>query len=152
VQVESEQGVGLDGGAAPDHEFCPPTGNEVEGGELLKDPHRIVGAENSHGAVQPDALRAGSGGRQDDGGGRIKVLLAVVFTDAERVEAHFVSPLDFFNEVVKAVRAGQGQAGVRVGNGGGETVDANFHGSPRCRNCFAQLALTSIHFGTKVYT
>ncbi len=44
VQLVAEQRERFDEGAAPGHDLGAAAGDQVEGGELLEDPHRIVGA------------------------------------------------------------------------------------------------------------
>jgi len=53
-EIQAEQRKCLGERAAPDDQVDPTFGDEIEGGELLEDPHRIGGAEHRHRAAQPD--------------------------------------------------------------------------------------------------
>jgi len=51
----------------------------------------------------------------------------VVFADAEDVEADLVGEGDFVDEIVHALGGREDEAAGRIGNGGGEAVDAELH-------------------------
>lgn len=51
----------------------------------------------------------------------------MMLADTEDVEADFVAQLDFFEQMLEAVLWREFEAGGRVGDGGCETVDADFH-------------------------
>ncbi len=89
-EVEAEEGVGLDEGAAAGDDLGAAAGDEVEGGELLEDADGVGGAEDGDGAGEADGLGEGGCGGEDDGGGGIEVLGAVMLADAEDVEADLV--------------------------------------------------------------
>ena len=72
-------------------------------------------------------LGARGGGGEDDGGRGVEVLLAVMFAEAEGVETDLVGEFDLFEEVTEAFSGRGGDAGLRVGNCGGEAVDADLH-------------------------
>src|ERR1700733_16253149 len=78
-ELEAEERVGLDEGAAASDDLCASVGDEVEGGEVLEDADGIGCAENGDGRGEADAFGAGGGGGEDDGGGGVEVLGAVVF-------------------------------------------------------------------------
>ena len=50
VEVVAEEGEGLDERAAPGHDLRAPAGEQVDLGEVLKDAHGIIRAEDGHGA------------------------------------------------------------------------------------------------------
>ena len=61
VEVVAEQRKGFDERAAPGHDLGATARDEIESGELLIDPHRIVRRQNRDGARQADALGARGG-------------------------------------------------------------------------------------------
>src|SRR5690606_5523643 len=75
-----EQRKRLDEGSPTHHQFGPALREQVEGGELLEDPYRVVGTEDGDGWRQPDPLGdPGDGGEHGGrrGGGEIgPVVLA----------------------------------------------------------------------------
>ena len=126
-ELEAEEGVGLDEGAAAGDDLGASLGEEVEGGELLEDADGVGGAEDGDGAGEADAFGAGGGGGEDDGGGGVEVLGAVMLADAEDVEADLVGEFDLFEQVAEAVGGAGGEAGGGIGDGCGEAVDADLH-------------------------
>ena len=127
VELEAEEREGLDEGAAADHQLGAAARDEVQGGKLLEDPHRVVGAQDLDGARQADALRPRRRRGQDDGGRRVEELPAVVLADPEDVEAHLVGEFHLVEEVVHPLDRAQGDPGDGVGNGGGKAVDSDLH-------------------------
>src|SRR2546430_17596505 len=75
-------------GAAPRHDLRASTRDEVERGEVLEDPDRIVGAQHAHRARVPDLRGAGRRLRADSGRRRDHEVWALIFPGAERVDAH----------------------------------------------------------------
>lgn len=128
LEVQAEEGEGLDKGAAADDDLGAAAREEVEGGELLEDADGVCGAEDGDGAGEANLLGAGGCGGEDDGGSGVEVLGAVVFAETEGVEADLVGEFDLFKEVAEALGGGGGDAGGGVGNCRGEAVDADLHG------------------------
>ena len=50
LKIEPEEWIGLNERAAPHNNLGSSLGDRMKGGKLLKDPHRILGAEDSNGA------------------------------------------------------------------------------------------------------
>jgi hypothetical protein len=65
-------------------------GDQVERGEFLEDSHRIGGAENSDRAGEADIFGTRGGRGQDHCRGGVEELGAVMFADAENIEADLV--------------------------------------------------------------
>ena len=63
-----------------------PLRDGVEGGELLEDAHRVVGAQHGDGGAEADALGAARDGGEHHLGGRDREVGAVVLADAEEVD------------------------------------------------------------------
>lgn len=103
-EIVAEEREGFDEGAAPRHHLRPAVRQEVEGGELLEHPHRIVRAQDGDGAGQPDVFgldrSRGQDGRRRRGG----VIRPVMFAEPEDVEAHLVGQLDFLQKVLQSPR------------------------------------------------
>ena len=104
-ELEAEEGEGFDEGAAAGDDFGAAVGDEVEGGEFLEDADGVGGAEDGDGAGEADVFGARGGGGEDDGGGGVEELVAVMFADAEDVEANLVGELDLFEEIGRCVAA-----------------------------------------------
>ncbi len=98
VQVVAEEGERLDVRAASGDDLGPAAGDEVEGGELLEDAHRVVGAEDRHSARQLDITGAGGHGCQHDSGGRYREVAAVMLSDREDVEANLIRYLGLLDQ------------------------------------------------------
>lgn len=67
-ELQAEERVGLDEGAAAGDNFRAAMGDEIESGEFLEDAHGIGGAEHGDGAGKADLFGARSGGGENDGG------------------------------------------------------------------------------------
>jgi hypothetical protein len=103
VEVVAEKRVGLNEGATAGDDLGAALGEQVEGGEVLKDAHRVSGAEDGDGVGQPNPGGAGSVGGDNDGGSGGDELRAVVFADAKDVEPDLVSQLDLLDQVADAL-------------------------------------------------
>ena len=90
VEVEAEEGEGLDEGPPPQDDLGPARGDGVQGGEALEDAHRIVGAHDRHRRTETDARGLPGDGREDHLGRGDGEVLAVVLTDAEEIDAELV--------------------------------------------------------------
>lgn len=122
VQVLAEQRERFDEGAAPGHDLGAPARQQVDGGELLEHPHRIVGTQHRHRAGQLDAPGDGGGGGEDDGGRRDREVRPVMLADAEHIEPDLVGEADLFHQLGEALGGRVLRPGLREG------VDADFHG------------------------
>jgi hypothetical protein len=127
-QVQPEQREGLGERASPHDQVDPTLRDQVEGGELLEDAHRIVGTEHRHRAVEPDGAGPGRGRREQNGGGGVHVLRPVVLTDAVGVQADLVGALDLLQQVLHPLEGGHVDAGLGIGHRRDEAVDADVHG------------------------
>ena len=58
LQSEPKERKRFDGRTSPHHHFCAPLRQQVERGELLKDPDRIGSAQDGDRAGQTDAPRS----------------------------------------------------------------------------------------------
>ena len=127
-QVQAEERERLGERPAPYDEVDASLRDQVEGGELLEDPHRVVRAEHRDRTAETNPRRARRGRSQDDRGSRVVVLLAVVLADPEGVQAGGVSQLDLLEQVCQTLGRSDDVTGGRVGDLGDEAVDADVHG------------------------
>ena len=104
VEVVAEERERLDERAAAGHDLGAAAGEQVEGGEVLEDAHRVVRAEHRHRAGQPDALGALGGRGEHDGRRRDGEVGPVVLADAEDVEPDLVGELDLLDQVAQPLR------------------------------------------------
>ena len=138
AQLGAEQRVGLDERSPAGHQLDPTLRDQVDRGELLVDPHRVLGGQHGDRAAQPDP--AGLAGRRGQHGGRRghRVVGPVVFADAEEVQAHLLGQPDAFQQVGQPLRGRDLLPGDRVGVDVAEAVDAELHGGhsvPADRPC-----------------
>src|SRR5688572_13522611 len=122
LQPQTEERKRVDEGSAADHHLGPACRQQVERRELLKEPDGVDRAQDRDGAREPDATGAGRGRRQNHGRSRVQVLPAVMFADAERIEARLVCEFDLLDQLAQTVRWGGRET--RVGVCRGEAVDA----------------------------
>ena len=121
VEVVAEERKGLDEGAPSGHDLSAPPGDQVELGELLENPHRVVRAQDRHRAGETDALGPGRDRRQDHGGRGDEKVGPVVLADGEQVEPELIGQLGLLEELAHPLlRAG---AGAQVREGG----ESEFH-------------------------
>ena len=73
-ELEAEEREGFDEGAAAGDDFGAAVGDEVEGGELLKDAHGVGGAEDCDGAGEADLRCACGCGGEDDCGCGVEIF------------------------------------------------------------------------------
>ena len=76
-ELEAEEGKGFDEGATPGDDFGAAVGDEIEGGELLKDANRVGGAEDGDGRGETDVFGEGGCGGEDDGRSGVELLCAL---------------------------------------------------------------------------
>jgi len=126
-EPEAEEREGFGEGASSGDDFGAALGDEVQGGEFLKDANGIGGREHGDGGGEANLPCARGGSGEDDGGRGVKELSAVMFADAEDVEADLVGQFNLFEEIAQALGGRDGDAGFRVLNGCCEAVDANLH-------------------------
>jgi hypothetical protein len=127
LEIEPKERVRLDERATTDDDFRPPTRDEIDSGELLKDPHGIIGAEHRHRARQPNARRARRGGRQQDRRRRRDELGPVMLADPKHIEPDLIRELDLRQEIANPIGPGHRVPGGRVQGDRDETVNADLH-------------------------
>jgi hypothetical protein len=126
IEVIAEKRERLDVRPPPGDDLGAPAGDEIEGGELLEDADRVVGAEHRHRAGQLDVAGVLRHGRQHDGRGRHREVAAVVLADREDVQAGLVRDLRLLDQFADPRTEGRGTAGHRVGCQLAEVIDAKF--------------------------
>jgi hypothetical protein len=104
-------------------------GNQIERREFLEDADRIGGAENGDGAGEADILGTRGSRGQDHCRGGVEEFGAVMFADAENVEADLVGEFDLFQQMLHPLDGAKREACGRIGDSGGEAVDADLHHS-----------------------
>src|SRR5699024_2949786 len=101
-------------GAAAGDDLRAPLGEQVDRGELLPDPYRVLRAEHGNRTGQPDPAGAfGSGCQQDLRGGADEVA-AVVLPDSEQVQADLIGQLRLFDRLPHPLLWRGGLAGGQV--------------------------------------
>jgi len=85
VEVEPEEGKGLDKRAATRDNFRAALGDQVQGCELLEDAHRVGGAQHGDRAGKADAFGKCCAGSEDDGRSGVKKFRPVMFADTKHV-------------------------------------------------------------------
>jgi hypothetical protein len=125
LQPESEEAECFDRRAAADDHLRASARQEIQRGEVLKRPHRVLSAEHGNRAGQTNALRACRGGAENHRRGGIEQLAAMVFADAEGVQPDLVGVFDLLNQLPQTLRRIHSTA-VLV-ECGGETVDPDLH-------------------------
>jgi hypothetical protein len=99
VQVVAEERKRLDERAAAGHDLGTAARDQVDFGEFLEDPHRVVRAQHRYRAREPDPARARRGRTEHDGRGRDGKVRPVVLADPEDVEADLLGEIDLFEQV-----------------------------------------------------
>lgn len=103
----------------------------LKGCEFLKNTHGIGGAENRHGARQPDAGGKGRGGSQNDGRGGGKKLAPVMLTDTKDVQTDAIGGDDLLNEIGHSIGWRRDLTCFRIGKDGRKTVNTDFQENPQ---------------------
>ena len=103
VEVVAEERERLDERAAPHHDLGAAAGQQVDRGEVLEDPDRVVRAEHGHRAREPDPLGARRDRRQGDGRRGHGEVGAVVLPDTEHVEPDLLGQLGLLEQVAHAL-------------------------------------------------
>jgi len=127
LEFETEEGEGFDERAAAGDDFGAAAGDEVESGEVLKDADGVGGAEDGDGRGEADVFCSGGGCGENDGGGGVEILDAVVLAEAEGVEANLVGEFDLLEELDDAFVRGDGVTRDGIWNQCCEAVDADLH-------------------------
>ena len=123
----AEERVGLDEGAPAGDDFRAPVGDQVQRGELLEKPHRVLGGEHRDGSAEPQ-LRGfpGNGGQHYFGGGQGEVA-PVVLAEAQEAQARLVRQLGELNDLFEPLLRRQRRAGAEVAGKLAEGKDAKVH-------------------------
>ena len=132
VEVQAEQREGLDERAAPRHDLGAAARDEIEGGELLIDAHRIVRRQHRDGARQANALGARGRRGQRHRRRRHRIIRPMMFAEPEHIEADPVGKLDLLQNVGEALVDIDRLAGRGIAPGLDEGVSAELHEGPRC--------------------
>ena len=125
VEWVPEQRERLGERATPEDHLGAPVRHRVDGGEALEHADRVVGAEHRHRGPEADAFGASRDrGEHRLGRGHGEVV-AVVFADAEEVEAEAVGEHGLVDDVADHLRLAQAVA-VGVDGDVAERVEAEF--------------------------
>jgi hypothetical protein len=103
--VVAKERIGLDERASTNDDFRAALGDEVEGGEVLEDADRIVGAENGYGGCEANAPSASGRGCEQHSGRRGDVLFAVVFANAVDIDSDAIGKLDLLKQLTDSLGA-----------------------------------------------
>ena len=125
LQSISKQREALDRRPAADDHLGAPARQQIDRGKVLKRAYRILSAEHSDGARQPDALGADRSSGKDYCRRRIEEFPAMVFADAEHIESDLVRMFDLLDQLSHARRRIDGTAVVVEGRS--ETVNPHLH-------------------------
>ena len=101
--------------------------DQVQRGKLLEDAHRVRRAEHRDGAREPDISSARRSSSQKHDGRRIQKLRAVMFANAENIQAHMVGKLDLLQQMLHAIHWTQREPRSRVRDSRCKTVNADLH-------------------------
>src|SRR5207244_5641235 len=126
-EVVAEQGKRFGERAAARHDLGTPVGDEVERREVLKDPDRIVGADDADRARETYPLRASGRGGEDHGWRRHDELAAVMLAQTVDVEADLVRELDLLEKPPDALVGADRSTGLGIGRRLGKAVAPEFH-------------------------
>ena len=107
AQFKTEQRKRFRERAAAKNDFRAPTGDRIERGEALEHPDRIVRTEHRHRRSEPDAPGARCDRGQQHLGRRDRKIGAVVFADADEVDAEAVGEHGFLDHVAQHLRLRQ---------------------------------------------
>jgi len=91
----------------PTIDLRAPAREQIQRGEGLEHPDRIIRTEHGDRAGQADALTALRGGRQDNRRRRDDEVGAEVLADPEDIEADLIGQLDLFHEIADRPPAGR---------------------------------------------
>jgi hypothetical protein len=104
-------------------------GDQIKRGEFLEDADRIGGAENGDGTRKANVFGTRGSRGQDHCRSGVEELGAVMFANAENVEADLVREFDLFQQMLHALDRAERKAGSRIRDGCGKAVDADLHHS-----------------------
>ncbi len=127
VEVVAEERERLDEGASARHDLGPPSGQQIERCEVLKDPDGVVRADHVDRARQPDRRRTLCRSREHNGRRGDSEVGAVVLADSEDIEPDLVGELDLLDQVAQPLRRRRRPPRLGVGRHLREGVDAEFH-------------------------
>jgi hypothetical protein len=92
---------------APEDHLGATAGDRIDGGEALVHPDRVVGAEHGHSGPEADPLGARCDCGEHGLGRRDREVVAVVFADAEEVEAEPVGKDRLVDDIADHLRFAQ---------------------------------------------
>src|SRR5271156_1054093 len=116
LELEAEERKGFDEGAAARNDFCAATGDQIQRGELLKDTDRVCGAEDGNCAGEANLRCARGCSGENDCGGGVEVLAAMVFAETEDIEADLVCRGNLIEQLRDSFLGGYRRAGHWVRN------------------------------------
>ncbi|GGU21830.1 hypothetical protein GCM10010244_55520 [Streptomyces coeruleorubidus] len=125
---DPEEGEGFEEGAASGDDLGASVAEVVQGGEVLVQANRVEGGQNGYGAGEADAGGGLGDGCERDGGVGHGEVGAVVFAEAEDVQARLVGGDGVGDDLAGAPGGVVGVAGGGVGLHVGQGQDADFHG------------------------
>jgi hypothetical protein len=125
LQSKAKEREGFDGRSPAHDHFGASVRQEIDRGEILKDPHRIGSAQDGDGAGQANALRSGSRGAENDCGSGVQELPTVVFTDAKRIQTDLIGVLDLLDQIAQTLL--WTHRATAVVKGGREAVNTYLH-------------------------
>ncbi len=125
IEGVAEEGKRLDEGAPTDQQLGPARRHQVEGGVLLEDPNRVIGAEDGHRREEPDPRGPPGRGRQDRGRRRRGEVGTVVLAQAVHIETDRLCRLDLLEHLPEPLTVADRRP--PLGNGLGEAGDTQFH-------------------------
>jgi len=101
--VIAEQRIGLGEGTTAGDNLRPATGEQVQRGELLEQPHRILGRQHRDGGGQAQRGGLAGDGGQHHFGGRDGEVLAVVFAKPQEGDARLIGDLRQLDQLFQAL-------------------------------------------------
>ena len=123
VTVDAVAGVLVAGGAPAEAGVEPSTAEQVEGGGVLGEPHRMVERRDDDRSAQPQGGGAGGDVGEQQQGRRAKAVAGeVVLGQPAAVETQLLADAEFLGDVVDNLVGGQALGPGHVGK------EAEFHG------------------------
>ena len=125
TERKTEQRKGLGEGATAEDHFGTAVRQRIDGREALEHANRIVGRQYGDGGAETDPLRARGDGRQHDFGRGHREIGAMMFADADEVDAELVGKNRFLDQVAQHLGVRQRRT---IGAGGNvpERIETEF--------------------------